>query len=191
MDNKHSHCKGVKISWVTFRPCVPQHCLSAVLLTVFASFSELEELLQALKWMQHCLTDAQSQQDVELIMQLLAKEDFKNAYTIYNAVSQQMTRVSPTSPLTAQAQDLCQEVRIMVILKQLLKAENKNHVEALWFCHSMKSEGKIKTICKGLSVSIVVTIASVLVNLFILLGLIVCKCKWFLCPQLQEKLSQG
>ncbi|XP_047429257.1 MAGUK p55 subfamily member 5b isoform X1 [Mugil cephalus] len=72
---------------------------------------ELEELLQALKWVQHCLTDAQSQQDVELITQLLAKEDFRNAYTIYSAVSQQMSRVSPTSPLTAQAQDLCQEVQ--------------------------------------------------------------------------------
>ncbi|XP_069564667.1 MAGUK p55 subfamily member 5b isoform X1 [Brachyistius frenatus] len=72
---------------------------------------ELDELLQTLKWVQHCLTDAQSQQDVELIMQILAKEDFKNAYTIYNAVSQQMSRVNPTSPLTAQAQDLCLEVQ--------------------------------------------------------------------------------
>ncbi|XP_041814523.1 MAGUK p55 subfamily member 5b isoform X1 [Chelmon rostratus] len=72
---------------------------------------ELEELLQALKWAQHCLTDAQSQQDVELIMQLLAKEDFRNAYTIYSAVSQQKSRVSPTSALTVQAEDLCQEVQ--------------------------------------------------------------------------------
>uniref|UniRef100_A0AAQ6AJU0 Protein PALS1 n=1 Tax=Amphiprion ocellaris TaxID=80972 RepID=A0AAQ6AJU0_AMPOC len=67
------------------------------------------ELLQALKWVQLCLADAQSQQDVELIMQLLTKEDFRNAYTIYSIVSQQMSRVSPTSSLTAQAQDLCQE----------------------------------------------------------------------------------
>ncbi|XP_053301017.1 MAGUK p55 subfamily member 5b isoform X1 [Pleuronectes platessa] len=72
---------------------------------------ELEELLQALKWMQQCLTDTQSQQDVELIMQLLAKDDFKNAYSIFNAVSQQMSRATPTSPLTAQAQDLCVEVQ--------------------------------------------------------------------------------
>uniref|UniRef100_A0A3Q1GHW6 Protein PALS1 n=1 Tax=Acanthochromis polyacanthus TaxID=80966 RepID=A0A3Q1GHW6_9TELE len=72
---------------------------------------DLGELLQALKWVQLCLADAQSQQDVELIMQLLTKEDFKNAYTIYSIVSQQMSRVSPTSPLTAQAQDLCQEVQ--------------------------------------------------------------------------------
>ncbi|XP_059213110.1 MAGUK p55 subfamily member 5b [Centropristis striata] len=73
--------------------------------------ADLTEVLQALKWAKHCLSDAQSQQDVELIMQLLAKEDFKNAYTIYSAVSQQMTRVSPTSPLTAQAGDLCMEVQ--------------------------------------------------------------------------------
>ncbi|XP_028253342.1 MAGUK p55 subfamily member 5b isoform X2 [Parambassis ranga] len=72
---------------------------------------DLEELLQALKWAQHCLTDAQSQQDVELVTQLVAKDDFKNAYTIYNAVSQQMSKVCPTSPLTAQAQDLCLEVQ--------------------------------------------------------------------------------
>lgn len=73
--------------------------------------AELAELLQALKWVQHCLSDAQSQQDVELIMQLLAKEDFRNAYSIFSAVSQQMTRVTPSSPLTAQAEDLCQEVQ--------------------------------------------------------------------------------
>ncbi|XP_037541495.1 MAGUK p55 subfamily member 5b [Nematolebias whitei] len=72
---------------------------------------ELEELLQALKWMQNCLHDAQSQQDVELIMQLLAKEEFRKAYMIYSAVSQQLNRASPTSPLTSQAQDLCQQVQ--------------------------------------------------------------------------------
>lgn len=83
--------------------------------TVCTSSSELEELLQALKWVQHCLTDAQSQQDVDLITQLLAKEDFRTAYSIYCAVSQQMSRVSPTSPLTAQAQDLCHEVHTVVV----------------------------------------------------------------------------
>lgn len=63
-----------------------------------------------MKWTQHCLTDAQSQQDVELVMQLLVAEDFRNAYSIFAAVSQQKSRVSPTSPLTVQAEDLCQEV---------------------------------------------------------------------------------
>lgn len=92
-------------------------------LTLSASVSELEDLLQALKWAQHSLTDAQSQQDVELLLQFLAKEDFRNSYNIYSVVSQQMNRVSPTSPLTAQAQDLCQEVG--VILQQHLKDGNK------------------------------------------------------------------
>uniref|UniRef100_A0A3P9NTB2 Protein PALS1 n=1 Tax=Poecilia reticulata TaxID=8081 RepID=A0A3P9NTB2_POERE len=70
---------------------------------------ELEELLQVLKWVQHSLSDSQSQQDVEAITQLLAKEEFRNAYTIYSVLSQQTSRISPTSPLTVQAQDLCQE----------------------------------------------------------------------------------
>ncbi|XP_070705186.1 MAGUK p55 subfamily member 5b isoform X1 [Pempheris klunzingeri] len=102
---------------------------------------ELEELLQALKWVQHCLTDAQSQQDVELIMQLVAKEDFRNAYTIYTAVSQQMSRVSPTSPLTAQAKDLCQEVQKMLQSSQQkegleLRALLTNpHLQALMQAH--------------------------------------------------------
>ncbi|XP_039637431.1 MAGUK p55 subfamily member 5b isoform X2 [Perca fluviatilis] len=102
---------------------------------------ELVELLQALKWAQHCLTDVQSQQDAELIMQLLAKEDFRNAYTIYSAVSQQMTRVSPTSPLTAQAEDLCQEVqKILQSSQQMegleLKALLTNpHLQALMQAH--------------------------------------------------------
>lgn len=97
MVNKPSHLRGVK------------HFLSLTL-------SELEELLLTLKWMQQCLTDAQSQQDVELITQLLAKEDFKNAFTIYSVVSLQMSRVAPTSPLTAQAQDLCLEVHTEKIM---------------------------------------------------------------------------
>uniref|UniRef100_M4AS53 Protein PALS1 n=1 Tax=Xiphophorus maculatus TaxID=8083 RepID=M4AS53_XIPMA len=70
---------------------------------------ELDELLQVLKWVQHSLSDSQSQQDVEVTMQLLAKEEFRNAYTIYSVLSQQTSRISPTSPLTVQAQDLCQE----------------------------------------------------------------------------------
>ncbi|XP_035534586.1 MAGUK p55 subfamily member 5b isoform X1 [Morone saxatilis] len=103
--------------------------------------AELEELLQALKWAQHCLTDAQSQQDVELIRQLLAKEDFRNAYTIYSAVSLQKSRVSPTSALTVQAEDLCQEVQKILQSSQQkegleLRALLTNpHLQALMQAH--------------------------------------------------------
>lgn len=94
--------------FIDYVPVFPKHCL----FFLPACLSELEELLQALKWMQNCLHDAQSQQDVELIMQLLAKEEFRKAYMIYSAVSQQLSRASPTSPLTSQAQDLCQQVHL-------------------------------------------------------------------------------
>jgi len=92
-------------------------CVASILFPrcLSASRSEVAELLQTLKWAHRCLPDAQSQQDVELIMQLLTKEDFKNAYSIYMAVS----RVIPTSALTGQAEDLCQEVPETVILKPL------------------------------------------------------------------------
>ncbi|KAM7367732.1 hypothetical protein PAMP_014012 [Pampus punctatissimus] len=101
----------------------------------------LEELLQALNWVQHCLTDTQSQQDVELVLQFLAKEDFRNAYTLYSVVSQQMNRVNPSSPLTVQAQDLCQEVQKILQSSQQkegleLKALLTNpHLQALMQVH--------------------------------------------------------
>ncbi|CAL8314417.1 unnamed protein product [Lota lota] len=72
--------------------------------------AELEEMLQALHWAQRCLTDTQSQQDVELVLQLLSKEEFRTAHSVHSAVSRQMSRAGPTAPLTAQAQGLCQEV---------------------------------------------------------------------------------
>ncbi|XP_061890644.1 MAGUK p55 subfamily member 5b [Entelurus aequoreus] len=102
---------------------------------------ELEELLQAVKWAQQCLTDAQSQQDAELLLQLLAKEDFKCAYSIYAVVSQKMNRVNPTSPLTVQAQDLCLEVQKILKSSQQregleLRALLTNpHLQALMQAH--------------------------------------------------------
>ncbi|KAM4713588.1 MAGUK p55 subfamily member 5b isoform 2-T2 [Anableps anableps] len=102
---------------------------------------ELEELLQVLKWVQHSLNDSQSQQDVEMIMQLLAKEEFRNAYTIYSVLSQQMSRVTPTSPLTVQAQDLCQEVQRILQTSQQKEGLELNalltnpHLQALMQAH--------------------------------------------------------
>ncbi|XP_049613088.1 protein PALS1 [Syngnathus scovelli] len=75
------------------------------------AITDLEELLQAIKWVQQYLSDARSHQDAELLIQLLANDDFKCAYSIYTVVSQKMNRVNPTSPLTAQAQELCLEVQ--------------------------------------------------------------------------------
>ncbi|XP_027895733.1 MAGUK p55 subfamily member 5b [Xiphophorus couchianus] len=102
---------------------------------------ELDELLQVLKWVQHSLSDSQSQQDVEVIMQLLAKEEFRNAYTIYSVLSQQTSRISPTSPLTVQAQDLCQEVQKILQTSQqkegleLSALLTNPHLQALMQAH--------------------------------------------------------
>ncbi|KAM3861232.1 MAGUK p55 subfamily member 5b [Diretmus argenteus] len=102
---------------------------------------ELEELLQALKWVQCCLTDAQSQQDAELVLQLLTGEDFRNAYATHSAVALQMSRVGPTSPLTAEAQGLCQEVQVILQSSQQkdgleLRALLTNpHLQALMQAH--------------------------------------------------------
>ncbi|XP_029705246.1 MAGUK p55 subfamily member 5b isoform X1 [Takifugu rubripes] len=103
--------------------------------------TDVEEWQQALKWTLHCLTDVQSQQDVALIMQLLSAEDFRAAYSVYKAVSQQKSRVSPTSPLTVQAEDLCQEVqKILQSSQQKEGLELQSllinpHVQALMQAH--------------------------------------------------------
>ncbi|CAG03545.1 unnamed protein product, partial [Tetraodon nigroviridis] len=103
--------------------------------------ADVEEWQQALKWTLRCLTDVQSQQDAELIMQLLSTEDFRAAYSVYKAVSQQKSRVSPTSPLTVQAEDLCQEVqKILQSSQQKEGLELQNlltnpHVQALMQAH--------------------------------------------------------
>ncbi|XP_077443010.1 MAGUK p55 subfamily member 5b [Stigmatopora argus] len=106
-----------------------------------APLAELEDLLQAVKWVQQSLTDAQSQQDAELLLQLLANDDFKCAYSIYTVVSQKMNRVNPTSPLTVQAQDLCLEVQKILQSSQQregleLRALLTNpHLQALMQAH--------------------------------------------------------
>ncbi|XP_061668923.1 MAGUK p55 subfamily member 5b [Syngnathoides biaculeatus] len=103
--------------------------------------AELEELLQAVKWAQQCVSDAQSQQDAELLLQLLGQDDFKCAYSIYTVVSQKMNRVNPTSPLTVQAQELCQEVQNILQSSQQsegleLRALLTNpHLQALMQAH--------------------------------------------------------
>ena len=52
---------------------------------------ELEELVGALHRAQSCLSDAQSQEDVDLVLQLLRQDDFQNAFSIHAAVAQQMS----------------------------------------------------------------------------------------------------
>ncbi|XP_072302149.1 MAGUK p55 subfamily member 5b isoform X2 [Eucyclogobius newberryi] len=73
--------------------------------------ADVDEFVESLRWAERCLSDPQSQQDTEQLLQLLSTEEFHSAYSIYSVVSQQMSHVSPTSPITAQAQDLSLEVQ--------------------------------------------------------------------------------
>ncbi|KAJ8291192.1 hypothetical protein GJAV_G00022450 [Gymnothorax javanicus] len=75
---------------------------------------ELEDLLMSLKQAQLCLSDAQSQEDVALVLQLVQKTDFQKAFSVHNAVALHMNRPSPPFPLTAGVQGLALEVQNML-----------------------------------------------------------------------------
>ncbi|XP_077422472.1 protein PALS1 [Vanacampus margaritifer] len=72
---------------------------------------ELEELLLSLKQVRGCLSDQQSQNDIELVLALLNKSDFQSALKIHNGVANTMHRPSPPYPQTHQALQLALEVR--------------------------------------------------------------------------------
>uniref|UniRef100_A0A674F4A3 Protein PALS1 n=1 Tax=Salmo trutta TaxID=8032 RepID=A0A674F4A3_SALTR len=111
----------------------------------------LEELLEALRQVQSCLVDAQSQADVALVLGLLHKEDFQSAFAIHSAVAQQMQpRGSPPLPLTAQAHGLYQEVQCIlqsshqeegVELRNLLTTP---HFQALMQAHDSVAEQELE-----------------------------------------------
>ncbi|XP_033843597.1 protein PALS1 [Periophthalmus magnuspinnatus] len=75
---------------------------------------ELEELLFSLKQIRGCLSDQQSQNDIELVLALLNKSDFQSALKIHNAVASSMHKPSPPYPHTHQALPLAMEVRNLI-----------------------------------------------------------------------------
>uniref|UniRef100_A0A672LRP6 Protein PALS1 n=1 Tax=Sinocyclocheilus grahami TaxID=75366 RepID=A0A672LRP6_SINGR len=77
------------------------------------SIGELEDLLMSLKQVQHSLNDSQSQEDIELVLQLVQKRDFQKAFDIHNAVAHYMNRPSPPYPMMDHAQSLAQEALMM------------------------------------------------------------------------------
>uniref|UniRef100_A0A8C2EFR5 Protein PALS1 n=1 Tax=Cyprinus carpio TaxID=7962 RepID=A0A8C2EFR5_CYPCA len=77
------------------------------------SIGELEDLLMSLKQVQHSLNDSQSQDDIELVLQLVQKPDFQKAFNIHNAVAHYMNRPSPPYPMMDHAQSLAQEALMM------------------------------------------------------------------------------
>ncbi|XP_023611595.1 MAGUK p55 subfamily member 5 isoform X6 [Myotis lucifugus] len=84
---------------------------------------EVEDLFSSLKHIQHTLVDSQSQEDISLLLQLVQSKDFQNAFKIHNAVTVHMSKASPPFPLISNAQDLAQEVQI--VLKSIHQKEGQ------------------------------------------------------------------
>ncbi|XP_059548986.1 protein PALS1 isoform X6 [Myotis daubentonii] len=84
---------------------------------------EVEDLFSSLKHIQHTLVDSQSQEDISLLLQLVQNKDFQNAFKIHNAVTVHMSKASPPFPLISNAQDLAQEVQI--VLKSIHQKEGQ------------------------------------------------------------------
>ncbi|XP_042602460.1 MAGUK p55 subfamily member 5b isoform X2 [Cyprinus carpio] len=68
--------------------------------------TELEDLLDSLQHLQLCLTDAESQQDVQLLLELLLQSDFQQAFITHRSGAQSTRHPCPPFPLTANAQQL-------------------------------------------------------------------------------------
>uniref|UniRef100_A0A8C1K4T1 Protein PALS1 n=1 Tax=Cyprinus carpio TaxID=7962 RepID=A0A8C1K4T1_CYPCA len=73
--------------------------------------SELEDLLDSLQHLQLCLTDAESQQDVQLLLELLLQSDFQQAFITHRSGAQSTRHPCPPFPLTANAQQLRNKVQ--------------------------------------------------------------------------------
>ncbi|KAM4625211.1 protein PALS1 [Polymixia lowei] len=107
---------------------------------------ELEELLLSLKQVQGCLSDPQSQSDIELVLALLHKSDFQSALRIHNAVANSMHQPSPPYPHTHQALQLTMEVQNLVHSSQnkegleLHSLLSDTHVQALLLAHDRVAE---------------------------------------------------
>ncbi|XP_073683223.1 protein PALS1 [Garra rufa] len=119
-------------------------------LTAPPTLLELEDLLMSLKQVQHSLNDSQSQEDIELVLQLVQKSDFQKAFNIHNSVAHYMNRPSPPYPMTDHAQSLAQEVEVMMHnssqkegleLSTLLKTP---HMQALMMTHDSVAEQEMQ-----------------------------------------------
>ncbi|XP_073682673.1 protein PALS1-like [Garra rufa] len=88
----------------------------------YKSLKELGDLLDSLLRLQLRLTDAESQQDVELLLELLLQSDFQQAFIMHRSVAQSMRRLCPPFPLTANAQQLRDEVESVL--------QSSKHTEA-------------------------------------------------------------
>ncbi|KAF3844435.1 hypothetical protein F7725_007598 [Dissostichus mawsoni] len=111
---------------------------------------ELEELLLSLKQIRGCLSDQQSQSDIEHVLALLNKSDFQSALKIHNAVATSMHRPSPPYPHTHQALQLAMETRSLIQTSQnkegleLHSLLSDTHIQSLLLAHDRIAEQEMQ-----------------------------------------------
>ncbi|XP_059368045.1 protein PALS1-like [Carassius carassius] len=84
--------------------------------------TELEDLLESLQHLQLCLTDAESQQDVQLLLELMLQSDFQQAFIMHRSLAQSTRHLCLPFPLTAHTQQLRDEVESVL--------QSSKHTEA-------------------------------------------------------------
>ncbi|XP_030626801.1 MAGUK p55 subfamily member 5b [Chanos chanos] len=111
--------------------------------------NELEDLLLSLQWVQPSLSDPQSLEDVQVIMQLLQHRDFQQAFSMHCSVALGMSHICPPFPVSAHARELCSEVQNILQssqerdgleLKALLTSP---HLQALMEAHDCVAEQRL------------------------------------------------
>uniref|UniRef100_A0A671KUT9 Protein PALS1 n=1 Tax=Sinocyclocheilus anshuiensis TaxID=1608454 RepID=A0A671KUT9_9TELE len=111
--------------------------------------TELEDLLDSLQHLQLCLTDAESQQDVLLLLELLLQSDFQQAFIMHCSVAQSTRHLRPPFPLTAQAQQLRDEVESVLQSSKHTEATELTglltspHLQALMEAHDCIAEQEL------------------------------------------------
>lgn len=111
---------------------------------------ELNDLLQSLQRVRYSLGDAESQADVQVVMELLQQSEFQQAFSMHSALALGLRAVNPPYPITPRAQHLCHEVQnVLQFTKQKegieLKALLTNpHLQALMEAHDCVAERELE-----------------------------------------------
>uniref|UniRef100_A0A8C1V968 Protein PALS1 n=1 Tax=Cyprinus carpio TaxID=7962 RepID=A0A8C1V968_CYPCA len=111
--------------------------------------TDLDDLLDSLQHLQLCLTDAESQRDVGLLLELLLRSDFQQAFIMHRSVAQSMRRLCLPLPLTAHAQQLRDEVESVLQSSKHNEATELTglltspHLQALMEAHDCIAEQEV------------------------------------------------
>ncbi|XP_022540120.2 MAGUK p55 subfamily member 5b isoform X1 [Astyanax mexicanus] len=145
--NKLSQSPKMGVDNLTFeRPETPRQGT----LDLEAPPTELNDLLQSLQRVRYSLGDAESQADVQVVMELLQQREFQQAFSMHSTVALGVRAVNPPYPVTPRAQHLCHEVQnVLQFTKQKegieLKALLTNpHLQALMEAHDCVAERELE-----------------------------------------------